>query len=124
MSEKAEEYYEFRLKLKSVRSFIKYYYISQAENQSLHNHRDLYLLKQTFSSWRFIIPTLISERENEERQEISLGLDMRRRLVCPRIFSAWRSFVEIEKEERLKDQHTQLMWEKVQSWLRESKESV
>jgi hypothetical protein len=124
MSEKAQEYYEFQLKLKSVRSFIKYYYISQAENQSLHNHRNFCLLKQTFSCWRFIIPTLISERENEERQEISLGLDMRRRLIYPRIFSAWRSFVEIEKEERLKEQHTQLMWEKVQSWLRESKESV
>lgn len=119
MSEKAQEYFEFQLKLKSVRSFIKYYYISQAENQSLYNHRNLYLLKLTFSSWRFIIPTLISERENEERQEISLGLDMRRKLIYPRIFSAWRSFVEIQKEERLKEQHTQLMWEKVQSWLRE-----
>lgn len=124
MNEKANEYKDYQLKRKSVYSFIKYYYISQAENLALSRHRQSVLLRFTLNLWKSVIPTLLLEREDEELQEIQRAVLLRRKLVCPRIFHHWRSFIELEKEEKLKEKHTQLMWEKVQGWLRESKETL
>jgi hypothetical protein len=37
----------------------------------------------------------------------------------PKVMQGWKSFVEEQKEEKLKEMFTQSMWEKAQLWLAE-----
>jgi hypothetical protein len=120
--ERSFNHYLFMLK---KRKFIKW-------QDFLNNKRQLYLqafkvrekfLKmKVFEKWNDLIPELLDERYEREKEENFKVHRFRLVVIAPKVLKAWKEFVEEQKEEKLKEQFASAMWEKAQEWLSQAQE--
>ncbi|OMJ76974.1 hypothetical protein SteCoe_23521 [Stentor coeruleus] len=111
--------YCHRLKKRYFNKFIDFYDTRIEREQEIFKQRPRFLIKTVFAKWVDIIPELLDERYEREKEENEIVARFRFNFMVPKVMQGWKSFVEEQKEEKLKEMFTQSMWEKAQLWLAE-----
>jgi hypothetical protein len=90
------------------------------EAQEVSLIRDNFLLRSVWSAWlgaRYALRKSAAKKDAEERY---IAQRFRMIYLGPKILEAMKASVEEAKMERMREQHNQMMWNKVQLWLGES----
>ena len=115
----ARIYHSSQLKRRFFHNFLK---LHTNLHKKLSNSRFFYsktLLKKNFQSWVESIPIFLDEKYEQEKQDDIKIFNFQRSFWVPKLFSAWVLSTAESKEQKLKDEFTQSMWEKAQLWLSE-----
>lgn len=111
--------YSYRLKRRYFNRLLAFYDARIEREQQISKQRSHFLIKIVFAKWADIIPELLDERYEREKEENDIVARFRFNFIMPKVMQGWKSFVEEQKEEKLKEMFTQSMWEKAQLWLAE-----
>ncbi|CAG9335323.1 unnamed protein product [Blepharisma stoltei] len=115
----AYEHYLMRLKSCVFLNFIRNRDDHMERELEMAQHHDKYLLRISIQAWAEAKEVLKEERIIQENKDNQIALRFRLKKLGPKVIKTWKEAVEEEIEKKLKDQHTQAMWDKVQGWLKQ-----
>lgn len=120
--ERAYNHFLFVLKKRMMARWQGMYAERLDEFGKIKQVRNSFLVKVVFAKWVEVMPELMDERYEREKEEVAKVERFRFFVLAPKVWKAWKEFKEGRQEERLKEEYAKAMWDKAQEWLAEARD--
>ena len=120
--ERAYNHYLFILKKRMMARWQGMYAERLDEFGKIKQVRNGFLVRLVFAKWVEVMPELMDERYEREKDEVLKVERFRFFVMAPKVMKVWKEFKESRQEERLKEEYAKAMWDKAQEWLAEARD--